>query len=91
MLSKHILLAFLAACGINSSRATTEPPPEQPDVRPPGEIEKDHVFFCCQDVDAAKATGEGCVTIGEKEIDRCSTVLACADNFTKKDGKVVCL
>ena len=89
MLTKPILLALLAACGVNSSTATTEPPSEQPDREPPDEIEKDYVF-CCHDVDTAKKSGEGCITIGEKQIDSCSTVLACADGFTKKDGTVTC-
>jgi hypothetical protein len=86
MLSRPLLALVLAACGANPSSATTEPPDVNPD-----EVQKDHVFFCCQNVDQKNASGDGCVTIGEKEIDRCSTVLACADNFTKKDGKVVCL
>lgn len=88
MLTKPVLLALLAACGVNSSTATAEPPSEQPDRAPPDEGEKDYIF-CCQDVDTAKETGEGCITIGEKQIDSCSTVLAC-ETFTKKDGKVTC-
>jgi hypothetical protein len=85
MFTKPVLVALLAACGVPS----TESPTEQPEKRPPDEIEKDYIF-CCQDVDPKNKTGEGCVTIGEKQIDQCSTVLACADGFTKKDGAVTC-
>jgi hypothetical protein len=88
MLSKPLLAIILTACGVNSSGATTDPPTEQPDVQPPDDINKDNVYFCCLDVE--KKTGDGCVTIGEKEIDRCDTVLACAEGFNKEDGKVTC-
>jgi hypothetical protein len=82
MLTKPLLLTILAACSVHS-----EPPDEQP-IAPPDQ--KDHVYFCCQDVDPKTFSGEGCLTIGEKEVDRCSTVLACSGNFTKKDGVVTC-
>jgi hypothetical protein len=88
MLTKPLLAIVLAACGVSSGPQSRT---EQPDVQPPDDINKDNVFFCCQDVNTAKASGDGCVTIGEKEVDRCSTVLACADGFTKKDGVVTCL
>jgi hypothetical protein len=91
MLSKPVLIALLAACGVNPSTETTDPPTEQPDKKPPDETVKENVYFCCQDADLKTASGEGCLTIGEKEIDRCNTVLACADGFIKKDGKVFCL
>lgn len=89
VMTKPLLLALLAACGVTSNSATTEPPPEPPEFKPPDDIEKDYIF-CCQDVDPKNKTGDGCVTIGEKQIDQCSTVLACADGFTKKDGTVTC-
>jgi hypothetical protein len=89
MLTRPIILAFLAACGVSSSGPTTESPTEQPDVEPPDDIQKDYIF-CCQDVDPKTKSGDGCVTIGEKQIDQCSTVLACADGFTKKNGVVTC-
>jgi hypothetical protein len=85
MFSKPLLAILLAACGVNSSGVTTEPP----DKKPPDETVKENVYFCCHDVDPKTETGEGCVTIGEKQIDSCSTVLAC-ETFTKKDGKVTC-
>lgn len=54
-----------------------------------GDVQKDYIF-CCQDVDPKAKTGDGCITIGEKQIDSCSTVLTCAGGFTKKDGTVTC-
>jgi hypothetical protein len=87
MLTKPLLAIILAACGVSSRGATTEPP----DGLPPAKPHKENVYFCCQDADLKTASGDGCVTIGEKEIDPCNTVLACADGFVKKDGKVTCL
>ena len=83
---KAILFALLATCGAHTNSATA-PDDEQP-IAPPDRTYKENVYFCCKDVD--DKTGEGCVTIGEKEIDRCSTVLACSDGFNKKDGIVTC-
>ncbi|KIG15996.1 hypothetical protein DB30_05050 [Enhygromyxa salina] len=89
MLTRPLLLALLAACGVNSSGAPAGPPHEQPEKKPPDDIEKDYIF-CCQSVDTQTKSGDGCVTIGENQIDSCSTVLACADGFTKQDGTVTC-
>ena len=90
MYVKPVILAFLAACGLDSKGATTDPS-EQPDKLPPDPPEEAGYIFCCQDVDPKTASGQGCVTIGEKQIDQCSTVLACGEKFTKKDGTVTCL
>jgi hypothetical protein len=84
-----VLFALLAACGVRS-----DSPQDSPDELPDGHNEvrvKDNVYFCCHDVELKTASGEGCVTIGEKQIDQCSTVLACADGFVKKGGVVTCL
>jgi hypothetical protein len=86
MLTKPLLLALLAACGAHSSPATA--PDEQP-IEPPEDIQKD-VFFCCNSADLKTKSGEGCLTIGEKEVDRCATVLSCTDGFIKQDGVVTC-
>jgi hypothetical protein len=59
------------------------------DKNPPPETE-DKDYFCCHDVDTANKSGEGCITIGKNQIDACSTVLACHEGFTKKDGVVTC-
>jgi hypothetical protein len=83
------LFVLLAACGVRSDDAPAAPG-EQPDVHDEVRV-KDNVYFCCHDVELKTASGEGCVTIGEKQIDQCSTVLACADGFIKKDGVVSCL
>jgi hypothetical protein len=95
--AKPILLALIAACGVTAGAASfpasTESLYEQPDeIEPPDgpPIKDEGYLFCCQDADAKTQSGEGCVTIGEKEIDRCNTVLACK-NFVKKDNKVVCI
>ena len=89
MFTKPLLLAFLAACGIHSSTATTEPPAEQPDKPPPGpQVEDQH--FCCQAVNQKNLTGDGCITIGPNQIDACDKVLYCEGNWSKDDGHVVC-
>jgi hypothetical protein len=60
------------------------------DKQPPPEVEEKDYIFCCHDVDTANKSGEGCVTIAEQQINSCSTVLACHEGFTKKDGTVTC-
>jgi hypothetical protein len=86
MLTKPLLAIVLAACGVSSTPAV---PPDE--VQPNGPTVKDEGYlFCCQDADHKTQSGEGCVTIGEKEIDRCNTVLSCK-NFVKKDNKVICI
>jgi hypothetical protein len=91
MFTKPLLLAALAACGVHPIGATTGAPSEQPDKPPPEPPpEEADYIFCCQDVDHKSKSGDGCVTIGEKQIDQCSTVLACTEGFTKQDGKVIC-
>jgi hypothetical protein len=94
MFTKSLLLAFLAACGGTSNTEVTESPKEQPDnpdFQPPSAPPQENDYiFCCQDVDPKSQTGDGCVIIGEKQIDQCATVLACTEGFTKKDGKVYC-
>jgi hypothetical protein len=84
MLTKTLLVALLAACSLRS-----EPPDEQP-VEPPEQEWKENVYFCCTSVDHKTKSGDGCTTVGEKDIDRCSTVLVCSDGLTKTDGVVTC-
>jgi hypothetical protein len=86
MLTKEILFTILTACG---GPTGTPSNPDDLEREAPDEIERDYIF-CCHDVDTASKSGDGCVTIGDKQIDSCSTVLACADGFTKKDGTVTC-
>jgi hypothetical protein len=88
MLTKPILLAFLVACGVNSSTATIESATEQHDKKPPDERTDQH--FCCQSVDPESKTGDDCIAIGPNQIDACANVLTCPGSWAKQDGKVVC-
>jgi hypothetical protein len=83
-------LTLAAACGLYSG-AITEPPEGPPDREPPGLTPRENVYFCCHDVDHETKSGDGCITIGEKQVDSCASVLCCADGFTKKDGVVTCM
>jgi hypothetical protein len=87
---KLLLLAILAACGVNSNSANAGPPVEPPNKEAPDETEEDKDYFCCHSVNTGKRSGDGCVTIGKNQIDSCSKVLACAGGFTKDDGTVTC-
>jgi hypothetical protein len=87
MFTKPLLLTI--ACGV-ASGATTESPEGPPDKKPPGLTPRENVYFCCHAVDHDAKTGDGCITIAEKQVDSCGSVLACAHGFTKEDGKVTC-
>jgi len=91
MFTKIILFAVLAACGIPSTPAATEPPAEQPDKPPEGPQEPTGQHFCCLEIDQKTATGEGCVLISEQQVALCDTILYCDGKWSKVDGKVVCL
>jgi hypothetical protein len=85
MVIEPLLLAILAACGVQSSST----PPEEPvDLPTPPEVKDQH--FCCQDVDQKNLTGDGCTTIGKEQINSCNNLLYCSGNWSKKDGHVVC-
>lgn len=79
MVTKTSLIALLAACSINSS----------PDIKQPPEPPKEGQHFCCTALD--KATGKGCVEIGQEHITTCNKVLYCGGSWMKEDGKVTCL
>jgi hypothetical protein len=86
------IIAFMVAVVSGGALGPdSKPPEEQPDKKPPGTIPRENVYFCCHDVDHATKSGDGCITIGEKQIDSCASVLTCADGFTKEDGTVTCL
>jgi hypothetical protein len=92
MLIKPVILALLAVCGVNPNPATTDPPPsEQPDKKPPEDVQKDQ-HFCCFDVDPKAMTGDGCTAISGalETINACQNLLYCEGNYTKKDGTVTC-
>jgi hypothetical protein len=87
---KPIILSIIAACGLAAGGASTDPPAEQPDKKPPGQVEEGQ-HFCCQSVDEKTFSGEGCVPIsGEAQIAVCNKVLYCNGNWIKNDGKVTC-
>lgn len=95
MLTKPLLALILATCGgVSSTPATAEPPAEQPDDKPPGEVSKPiEQHFCCQSVDPKTKSGEGCAAISDslELVNTCSKVLHCQGDWTKDDGKVTCL
>jgi hypothetical protein len=84
MLTKPLLLAILAVCGAHSG--PDNQPVKPPDIDEGGEDQ----HFCCNDVDAAKFTGDGCVAIAKENINSCNAVLYCPGKWAKKDGKVTC-
>jgi hypothetical protein len=91
VITKLLLLALLAACGVPSNTATIEPPPEQPpDVKPPDDPGLEDQHFCCQSVDFKTFSGDGCQLITELQVALCNKVLYCEGNWVKDDGKVAC-
>jgi hypothetical protein len=92
MLTKSLLIALLAACGVNSGGATSpsEQSVDQPDKAPPdGPVVKDQ-HFCCSETDPKTHSGQGCNAIGKESINNCDDVLYCPEGWTKKDGNVTC-
>ena len=87
---KAIVFAALAACGINPTSSTADPPGEQPDAPPEEPIKPMDQHFCCQSVDPKNKTGDGCNTIAPTQIDACAEVLYCPGFWAKHDGKVHC-
>jgi hypothetical protein len=93
MLSKSLLLALLAACGVHSNPATEPDPPN--DVEPPDADEPvEDQYFCCQSVkfDGKEKTGhgDGCSMTDEKHVILCNTVLYCPGGYTMNQGAVDC-
>jgi hypothetical protein len=86
MLTKPLLAIILAACGINSSPATADPPGE---IQPPPIEDGQH--FCCEKF--TSDGGNGCVTIGPSHIALCDKVLYCGGSYQyeKDGGKVRCI
>jgi hypothetical protein len=89
MLTKPVLLALLAACGVSSS-ATTESPSEQPIAPPTKPPEPEGQHFCCAEVDEKTFSGDGCVLISEQQVALCNNLLYCDKKYVKQDGKVTC-
>jgi hypothetical protein len=90
MIAKPLLLAFLAACGVTSSAATTEPPTEHPDKQPPQDPGLEDQHFCCTSVSLKDFTGEGCTAVAKEAINSCPNVLYCPEGWAKSEGKVAC-
>jgi hypothetical protein len=91
MLSKPLLIALLAACGVPSNTATTEPPREQPDDKqPPDEPPQEDQHFCCEKL-SGSGSGTGCVFISEKQAALCDKLLYCGSTYEKDGDKVTCL
>jgi hypothetical protein len=90
MLTKPLLLALLAACGVRPATATA--PDDQPLAPPETEEPPEDQHFCCQSVDHKNKTGDGCTAIsGSLEvINSCNKVLYCPGFWTKDDGVVTC-
>jgi hypothetical protein len=90
MFVKPLLIALLAACGVPSTPATTEPPDEQP-VEPPDDGLEEGQHFCCEKF--TTDGGNGCVTIGEAHVALCDKVLYCGGSYQyeKTGGTVKCL
>ncbi len=98
---KPLVLALVAACGVNpnntEARQGPPAPGDQPfdavddpgDKQPPAEQPQEDQHFCCQDV--KDGTGEDCVAIGKESINSCPNVLYCDGKWEKKDVKVTCL
>lgn len=88
MLTKAILFALLATCGIRSDAGSD---PDDLEREPPDDPQEDQ-HFCCADATTSKPlTGEGCVPIGKEHIATCNTVLYCGGDWVMKDGKVTCV
>jgi hypothetical protein len=86
MLTKPLVLALIAACGIHSS-APTEQPLKPPEIEEGGEDQ----HFCCSSVDFDTASGDGCVAIAKESINLCNDVLYCDGKWGKKGDTVKCL
>lgn len=91
MLTKPLLLALLAACGVNSSGSGGVISPSEKPLAPPDDSQEDGQHFCCTEVDEKNAKGDGCLPIGKEHITSCSNVLYCGGSWVKKDGKVTCI
>ncbi len=89
MLTKIIMFAAIAACGVSSTPATAEPPPDyRPPSKPPQE---EDAYFCCDSVNPqGKGSGEGCEQILHTQVAGCSKVLHCTKGYTNDEGKVHC-
>jgi hypothetical protein len=91
MLTKPLLVALLAACGVNSTGATSpaEQLVEQPDKAPPDDDVEDGQHFCCQSL--GEKSGDGCTFIADKQAALCDKLLYCAGSYKKDGDTVTCI
>jgi hypothetical protein len=89
MLSKPLLVAVLAACGLSSYTETTEPPSEPP-IEVPTPPEEAGQHFCCESLNG-NGSGNGCVMIGKEHAALCDKILYCGSSYEKDGGKVKCI
>jgi hypothetical protein len=89
MLTEPLLAIILAACGVNSSLATTESPANRkPPAEPPHEGES---YWCCDSVNGqGNGSGGGCEQILQEHVILCDKVLHCTKGYTNDDGSVTC-
>ena len=90
MLTKSILLALFAMCGVHSDVEAPEPPTEQPDGLPPAPPEEDGQHFCCESL-GGNGSGDGCVMIGKEHVVLCDKILYCGSTYEKDGGRVKCI
>jgi hypothetical protein len=88
MITKAMLFAVLAACGVHTGDSNPNDPPV---FKPPPEAPQEDQHFCCQSVDLDKKSGEGCVSLSVTHIDTCSEVLYCGGDWGKSNGTTKCL
>jgi hypothetical protein len=91
MLTKALLFAFIAACGVSAGVHSNTKPEEQPDGPLAGPPEEEGQHFCCDSVDLKSKSGEGCVSLAPTQIDLCPDVLYCSGDWGKTNGKTQCL
>lgn len=85
MLTKTLLIALLAGCGINTEPPNTDDTPQ--DYQP---TLPENSHFCCSSVDIQTNSGDGCSLISESLVNTCAKVLSCEGGWIKDDGRVTC-
>jgi hypothetical protein len=93
MLTKPLLFALLAACGIPSTATTEqpEPPAENPVVPPAPPPQEGESYWCCDSVSGqGTGSGNGCEQILQEHVILCDKVLHCTKGYSNDDGHVTC-
>ncbi len=88
-MSKQLLFAVLAACGVESSAA--DPIEDRPLESPDDVDAPDDQHFCCESVDSSNWTGKNCTLIAKEQLVACSAdILYCPGKWARTDGKIKC-